>query len=75
MEWWHKALESLVSSGKQEYSYLHFDDTADAKSDRLVLHAGRDLMERLKVPKAGKPLALNAVLVRIIELLAINCEG
>lgn len=31
--------------------------------DRLVLHAGRDLMESVKIPKVGKPLALGAVLV------------
>jgi charged multivesicular body protein 7 len=33
--------------------------------DRLVLHAGRDLMESVKIPKVGKPLALGAVLVRL----------
>jgi hypothetical protein len=68
VEWWRKALEALVSSGKQDYqSHLQFDEDAEnsvAKNDRLVLHAGRELIERLKIPKAGKPLALGAVLVR-----------
>lgn len=35
-----------------------------SRSDRLVLHAGRELMDRVKIPKVGKPLALGAVLVR-----------
>ena len=68
VEWWRKALEALVSSGKQDYqSHLRLDEgTEDSvgKNDRLVLHAGRELIERLKVPKVGKPLALGAVLVR-----------
>jgi charged multivesicular body protein 7 len=66
--WWRDALEALVSSGKQVYqNHLHFDGDAEssgAKSDRLVLHARRELIERLKIPKAGKPLALGTVLVR-----------
>ena len=76
MDWWKKALEALVSSGKQGYqNHLQRevvddgdddddDDDLPTKSERLVLHAGRDLIERLKIPKVGKPLALGAVLVR-----------
>src|SRR5258706_15396132 len=68
VEWWRKALETLVSSGKQDYqTHLQFDEDAEnsvARNDRLVLHAGKELIERLKVPKVGKPLALGAVLVR-----------
>lgn len=72
MDWWKKALEALVSSGKQGYqNHLQRevvvvdddDDDLPTKSERLVLHAGRDLIERLKIPKVGKPLALGAVLV------------
>jgi len=72
VDWWKKALEALVSSGKQEREVVrdgggdggHDDDDLPMKSERLVLHAGRDLIERLKIPKVGKPLALGAVLVR-----------
>lgn len=34
------------------------------RSEQLVLHGGRELLEGLKIPKVGKPLALGAVLVR-----------
>ena len=59
IEWWRKGLEIIVSSGLQ---------TAEetSKSDRLVLHAGRELLELVKLPKVGKPLALGAVIVRLI---------
>lgn len=77
VEWWRKALEIIVSSGKQDYqTHLQFDEDAEnsnvAKTDRLVLHAGRELIERLKIPKAGKPLALGVVLVRHI---LNNCQA
>ena len=52
-----------MSSGKQVY-FNEDDESSVAKSDRLVLHAGRELTERLKLPRVGKPLALGAVLVR-----------
>jgi charged multivesicular body protein 7 len=52
VEWWRKALETLVGSGFQD------------SNNRLVLNAGRSLMERVKVPRVGKPLALGAVIVR-----------
>lgn len=59
LEWWHKGLEVIVSSG------LQTQHTAEetSKSDRLVLHAGRELLELVKLPKVGKPLALGAVIV------------
>ena len=68
--WWKKALEELVLSGQQEVvvGTSGTNGTATGKNDRLVLHAGRDLMERVKIPKVGKPLALGAVLVRISHL-------
>ncbi|KIK08216.1 hypothetical protein K443DRAFT_85634 [Laccaria amethystina LaAM-08-1] len=50
VEWWGKALETLVGSGFQD------------SNNRLVLNAGRSLMERVKVPRVGKPLALGAVI-------------
>lgn len=59
IEWWHKALEVIVSSGLQTT-----EETS--KSDRLVLHTGRELLELVKIPKVGKPLALGAVLVRLL---------
>ena len=36
--------------------------------DRLVLHAGRALIERVKIPRVGKPLALGNVVVRYFVL-------
>jgi charged multivesicular body protein 7 len=79
VDWWKKALEALVSSGKQEFqNHLQKevldddDDDLPMKSERLVLHAGRDLIERLKIPKVGKPLALGAVLVRFFFLLSLS---
>jgi charged multivesicular body protein 7 len=74
VDWWKKALEALVSSGKQEFQnslqkeVVVHDDGLPMKSERLVLHVGRDLIERLKIPKVGKPLALGAVLVRFFLL-------
>lgn len=58
IEWWHKGLEVIVTSGLQTH---HITDET-SKSDRLVLHAGRELLELVKLPKVGKPLALGAVI-------------
>ena len=74
VEWWCKAFESLVSSGKQDFlNPLQFEDvdnydpmTKSGSCDRLVLHVGRGLMERLKIPRVGKPLALGNVVVRYL---------
>ena len=62
IEWWHKGLEVIVSSG------LQTQRTAEesSNSDRLVLHAGRELLDLVKLPKVGKPLALGAVIVCLI---------
>ena len=69
IEWWRKGLEIIVSSG------LQTQHTAEetSKSDRLVLHAGRELLELVKLPKVGKPLALGAVIVRQTKK-AIPCR-
>lgn len=72
VDWWQKALEALVSSGAQGYqNHLQTEgddgDHLPTKSERLLLHAGRDLIEGLKIPKVGKPLALGAVLVRFFS--------
>ncbi|KAF8798155.1 hypothetical protein BYT27DRAFT_7124098 [Phlegmacium glaucopus] len=58
IEWWRKGLEVIVSSGLQTQHTI--DETS--KSDRLVLHAGRELLELVKLPRVGKPLALGAVI-------------
>ncbi|KAF8163455.1 Snf7-domain-containing protein [Crassisporium funariophilum] len=58
IEWWRKALQGIVSNGLQQQT--HEDDTPSG--DRLVLHAGRELLDLVKIPKVGKPLALGAVL-------------
>ncbi|KAF9527003.1 Snf7-domain-containing protein [Crepidotus variabilis] len=64
VEWWRKALESLVISGSQDidFSVSTLEDSTPPKSDRLILHAGKPLVERVKIPKVGKPLSLGAVL-------------
>ena len=64
IEWWRNGLEIIVSSGLQT-----LEETT--KSDRLVLHAGRELLELVKLPKVGKPLALGAVIVRLIILSSL----
>ena len=56
--WWRHTLESVVNSGAQ-----HTRDMANT-SGRLVLHAGRSLMDSLKVEGVGKPLGLGVVIVR-----------
>jgi charged multivesicular body protein 7 len=61
IEWWRKGLEAIVTSGLQTQ---HTTVEEALKSDRLVLHAGRELLELVKLPKVGKPLALGAVIVR-----------
>jgi len=60
VDWWKRALESLLVASDE-------DD-----NDRLVLHANRDLMERVKIPKVGKPLALGSVLVRPLKQAKAN---
>lgn len=62
IEWWRKALEVIVSSSMQQ----HQNDATG--SSRLVLHAGRGLMECTKVDRVGKPLALGSVIVRAVKL-------
>jgi charged multivesicular body protein 7 len=57
--WWRKALETIVGSGLQ---HTHHEN--GSKNDRIVLHAGQELIERVKIPKVGKPLAMGPVLVR-----------
>ncbi|KAF8892473.1 Snf7-domain-containing protein [Infundibulicybe gibba] len=51
IEWWRKALEFILRNDQQQ------------EGGRLVLHAGRSLMETLKVEGVGKPLAIGAVVV------------
>lgn len=41
------------------------------RSDRLVLHGGRELLDCAKIPKVGKPLSLGAVLVRYTLLILL----
>jgi charged multivesicular body protein 7 len=64
IEWWHRGLEVIVGSGLQTQQHTTEEPS---KSDRLVLHAGRELLELVKLPKVGKPLALGAVIVRLIQ--------
>jgi charged multivesicular body protein 7 len=62
VEWWRKTLEGLVDSG-----LLH--GTVGDSGSRLVLRANRSLLERVKLEKIGKPLALGTVVVSYSNLL------
>ena len=42
------------------------------KNDRIILHAGQELIECVKIPKVGKPLAIGPVLVRFLVEGRIN---
>jgi charged multivesicular body protein 7 len=53
VHWWQPVLQEYVSSG------------AGSSSSRLVLSAGRQLMEDLRVEGVGKPLGIGAVIVSI----------
>ncbi|KAJ7724452.1 Snf7-domain-containing protein [Mycena maculata] len=53
IEWWRKALETVVRSGIQSHG------------STLVLSAGPGLMDLLRVPGAGKPLALASVVTEL----------
>jgi charged multivesicular body protein 7 len=56
IEWWRKTLQLLVSSGLQQ------------SKSRLVLNAGRNLVEEVRLERVGKPLALGAVVVRFASV-------
>lgn len=60
IQWWRRALESIVSSGLQP------------DASRLVLHGNRNLLDTLRVQGAGKPLALGAVIVRLNATSSTN---
>jgi hypothetical protein len=47
---------TLVHSGTQQ-------DTKSSPENRLILRADRGLLERLKLEKIGKPLAMGPVIV------------
>ena len=54
VEWWKKALQTIVTTALQE---------EPSPTPGLILHADSSLMNLVKVPKVGKPLALGTVLV------------
>lgn len=56
VEWWRKALSALLNNGFQQ-------DSNGIIECRLVLQANRGLLDRLKLEKIGKPLAMGAVVV------------
>ena len=63
VNWWHHALESLVSSGTQR------------PAGGLVLHADSSLMDCLKIEGVGKPLGLGAVIVRDSHCWGIQTDS
>lgn len=64
LEWWRKSLESIVSSGFQDERVSASTQQKSTGKSRLVLHANSALLEQVKIPRVGKPLALGTVLVR-----------
>ncbi|KAF7363605.1 hypothetical protein MSAN_01017500 [Mycena sanguinolenta] len=56
IEWWRNTLEAITRSGIQQ------------RGSNLVLTADAGLMDLLRVPGAGKPLALSTVVVAKTEL-------
>ncbi|PFH54219.1 hypothetical protein AMATHDRAFT_135662 [Amanita thiersii Skay4041] len=65
VDWWRRALESIVSSGVQ-----HSQDSPFA-AGRLVLHAEGSLIDCLKMKGAGKPLAIGTVVYELSASKAI----
>lgn len=61
VEWWRKTLETLVSRGLQ--TQPHLESSEEQESNKLILRAGRGLVEELRFPGVGKPLGLGAVIV------------
>lgn len=60
VEWWRKALAAFVDSGLQQ-------DATGSTGSRLVLQANRGLLDRVRVEKIGKPLAMGAVIVSRLD--------
>jgi hypothetical protein len=56
IEWWRKTLQLLVNSGLQQ------------SKSRLVLNAGGNLIDEVRLERVGKPLALGAVVVRFASV-------
>jgi len=59
VDWWRKVLRALVHSDYQRTS-------GKKESSHIALRVDHDLLERLKLEKIGKPLAVRAILVRIL---------
>jgi charged multivesicular body protein 7 len=59
VHWWQPVLQEYVASGMQD-TLLH---SSGRGGSRLVLSAGRRLMEDLRVEGVGKPLGIGAVIV------------
>lgn len=55
VEWWRATLETIVSCGSPQET--------DTTPSRLTVQADQSLLDKLKVEKVGKPLALGAVIV------------
>lgn len=63
VQWWRKGLESLVSSGRQ---------ATNSESNRFVLKANREFLERLRIEKLGKPMGLGTAIVRYLRCVVHN---
>ena len=73
VEWWRKTLESLVSRGLQKQPNL--ESSQEKELNKLILRAGRGLVEELRFPGVGKPSGLGAVIVsRLLWFLTRSTE-
>jgi hypothetical protein len=64
VEWWRRAIENLVGSGTQGFGGgKGKEKEGERTANKLVLRAGRELVDSLKVEGVGKPLGLGAVVV------------
>jgi charged multivesicular body protein 7 len=64
VEWWHRVLEEIVSSGMQEHS-------GNRNGSKLILTANRGLVDQVRVDGVGKPLGLVAVVVSLSSLSTV----
>jgi charged multivesicular body protein 7 len=72
VEWWSRAIESLVESGTQGLSSGKGKEVDNRTRNKLVLGAGRELVEGLRVEGVGKPLGLGAVVVSSTNVLYLK---
>jgi charged multivesicular body protein 7 len=76
VEWWQRTLEALVTKGWLAQSTISARSSTGAgkgellerETDKLILSAGRGLVESLRYDGVGRPLGLGAVIVSPVSL-------